>query len=194
MDEMSFVLKMRDFVISRKNGMPFGPVSENVVQDAEKQLGFSIPSLLRLCYLAVGNGGYGPGFGIIGLKGGYASDYGTLLETYESLHNLLLEARQLLKEATRPGRMESSALLPFCEFGCNIFACVDVENIQHIVYSSEEGELWREKYNLREFFEMWMEGIDYSSRQDGIEVVERRIINPFTGKTDVARARRRRRQ
>lgn len=107
MDEMSFVLKMRDFVISRKNGMPFGPVSENVVQDAEKELGFSIPSLLRLCYLAVGNGGYGPGFGIIGLKGGYASDLGTLLETYESLHNLLLEARQLLKEATTPGRMES---------------------------------------------------------------------------------------
>jgi hypothetical protein len=49
----------------------------------EKQLGLSLPALLKSVYLQVGNGGFGPGLGLIGLKRGYASDFGTLAETYE---------------------------------------------------------------------------------------------------------------
>lgn len=50
--------------------MVFPPVSEIALMDAEKALKLELPALLRHLYFEVGNGGLGPGFGLLGLPGG----------------------------------------------------------------------------------------------------------------------------
>jgi len=44
------------------------PVSLDELELAEQKLGFQLPSLLRALYSQVGNGGFGPGYGLIGLN------------------------------------------------------------------------------------------------------------------------------
>jgi hypothetical protein len=51
------------------------PVSIHEMEVAEKKLGFTIPSLLRVLYLQIGNGGFGPGYGIFGLNDAGAKNY-----------------------------------------------------------------------------------------------------------------------
>src|SRR5262249_58346171 len=44
--------------------------SEASLHSAEQALGFALPQLLRQIYLEVGNGGCGPGYGLLGMAGG----------------------------------------------------------------------------------------------------------------------------
>lgn len=77
-------------------------VSPGQLAAAETSLGFALPSLLRQIYLQVGNGGFGPGYGLIGLE--------ELLQVYN-------EMRQL------PGWPER--MVPLCTWGCGIYSCLD---------------------------------------------------------------------
>jgi hypothetical protein len=49
----------------------YPPTTLAVVEAAEKKMALSLPPLLRELYVNVGNGGFGPGYGIFGLEGGY---------------------------------------------------------------------------------------------------------------------------
>jgi hypothetical protein len=46
------------------------PLEETVVAEVEKVLGFPLPSLFRDLYIHVGNGRFGPGYGILSLTDG----------------------------------------------------------------------------------------------------------------------------
>jgi hypothetical protein len=61
-------------------------------------------------YLEVGNGGFGPGYGILGVEGGHTDD------THKTAVDLL-GADYLQAAAT--------ALLPLCHWGCAIYSLVD---------------------------------------------------------------------
>jgi hypothetical protein len=50
----------------------FPPATEKQILKTERQLGFALPLLLRLLYTHVANGGFGPGYGIIGAIGGFS--------------------------------------------------------------------------------------------------------------------------
>lgn len=43
------------------------PASDDQVREAEQGLGFGLPTTLRAVYMLLANGGFGPGFGILGL-------------------------------------------------------------------------------------------------------------------------------
>jgi hypothetical protein len=50
----------------------FPPATETQMLKTERQLGFALPPLLRLLYTQVANGGFGPGYGMIGAIGGFS--------------------------------------------------------------------------------------------------------------------------
>lgn len=143
MDE-SFVSQIRDFIASQP--LRFSPASRSEIEGAERRLGFSIPPLLRSIYLEIGNGGFGPGLGgrIIGVDRGYASDFGTLVETYE----------QLKGDQESEGNQWKDGLLPFCTWGCNIFSCVDCTAPDYPVYQFEDFGVSLKGYDLQGFFQM----------------------------------------
>jgi hypothetical protein len=153
--------------------IPFAPVLEKVLREAEKELGFSMPTLLRACYLSIGNGGFGPGLGLIGLEGGYTSDHGTLVEAYLSLKSAMPNWK--------------NGLLPFCEWGCNMYSCVDCTDPAQRIYFLEEGKVDRNRsYTLTEFFQSWINGkVLFPQQAERYE--EREIINPFTKQRSTVR-------
>jgi len=55
---------------------PLAPASAEAVADAERRLGHRLPPLLRRLYREVANGGFGPGYGILGVAGGHPDDLG----------------------------------------------------------------------------------------------------------------------
>jgi SMI1 / KNR4 family (SUKH-1) len=183
MDE-SLISMIRNHVAAKRRSIPFPPVSEWDIEEAETQLQFSIPSLLKSVYVGVGNGGFGPGRGgsIIGLEGGYASDFGTLVETY----------KQLKEDQALEGKQWKADLLPFCEWGCNIFSCVDCKDLNYPIYLFEDGDVIPKGYTLQDFFNLWLEGVDILS-YEGRANETAEVTNPFTGhKTRVTKQDRER--
>lgn len=49
----------------------YPPATEEQLRQTEQLLGFPLPSFLRSLYMQVANGGFGPGFGVIGAIGGF---------------------------------------------------------------------------------------------------------------------------
>ena len=92
------------------------PAGEAQLADAERQLGFGLPPLLRRLYMEVANGGFGPGPGILGLKGGQKNDHG---KTVEDLYAEMLEAVQ-----ENPRWIWPPGLLPIVDES-GVYVCVD---------------------------------------------------------------------
>jgi hypothetical protein len=86
------------------------PASEQAVREAEALLGESLPPLLRRIFLEIANGGIGPGYGLLGVRGGHADDMRN-----NGLD--LLAAEHLQTEAVR--------LWPLCHWGCAIYSLVE---------------------------------------------------------------------
>jgi hypothetical protein len=62
--------------------LAFPPATEQQIRETEQQLGFPLPPLLRLLYTQIANGGFGPGYGIIGVAGGVDYPYGSIARRY----------------------------------------------------------------------------------------------------------------
>jgi hypothetical protein len=68
-----------------RRGELFPPASSLLLDAAETKLGFRLPLLLRELYSQVANGGFGPGYGILGLEGGFYDPVITMGEPGGSL-------------------------------------------------------------------------------------------------------------
>jgi hypothetical protein len=94
-------------------------VAAKDLQAAERAVGFKLPELVRAVYLKVGNGGFGPGYGIVGTKGGAKLDGCTLESCYRDVSQL--EDENAVWRWPR-------CLLPLANYGCGMWSCVDCEH------------------------------------------------------------------
>lgn len=63
----------------------YPPATNEQLQATEEALGFPLPALLRALYVQVANGGFGPGYGLLGAIGG-ENEHGWLLtDTYHGM-------------------------------------------------------------------------------------------------------------
>jgi SMI1 / KNR4 family (SUKH-1) len=95
---------------------PVAPVAAKAVQVAERAIGFNLPELLSAIYLKVGNGGFGPEYGIVGIKWGAKLGGYTLETCYQSM--LKLEKENSVWRWPQQ-------LLPVANYGCGMWSCVD---------------------------------------------------------------------
>lgn len=96
---------------------PAKPTNKARLAEDEAVLGFRLPADLKHLYCEIGNGGFGPGYGLIGLSDGKPDDTGkTSIELY-----------RLYKERDPEDRAWSwpNGLLPICNWGCAIYSCID---------------------------------------------------------------------
>jgi hypothetical protein len=94
------------------------PVAAKALAATERAIGFKLPELVRVLYLKVGNGGFGPEYGIVGTKGGAKLDGCTLETRYQNMVNL---------ESENPVWRWPKQLLPLANYGCGMWSCVDCE-------------------------------------------------------------------
>lgn len=93
------------------------PASQAVLAETEQRLGFALPPLLRRVYGEVGNGGFGPGYGLIGALGGAQDDRGdTIVEAY--LGRMGTDPRD-------PFWAWPEKLVPLLSWGGAVYSCGD---------------------------------------------------------------------
>jgi len=93
------------------------PADPTVIANDERQLGFALPPLLIRIFVEIGNGGFGPGYGLIGLTNGVPNDMG---RTAPEIYSLFQSPNREDPNWTWP-----RGLLPICHWGCAILSCVD---------------------------------------------------------------------
>ena len=87
------------------------------IDAAERELGFPLPATLKTLYTHVGNGGFGPGYGITGVAGGFTDDVGdNIVSAYKALAQ---------RDPNEPNWVWPDRLVRLCHWGCAIYSCVD---------------------------------------------------------------------
>jgi len=143
----------------------YAPASLTDVEHAEAALAMKLPPFLRRLYLEVGNGGYGPGAGLIGIAGGYPDfDGQTLVTTYQRF---------------RTGAWPSQ-LLPLWDWGDTMWSCVDVtEGFAVVTHDGTEGAT-KTTFTLQSLLRSWLDEEDLFAAL--YEIEDAVMLNPFTGK------------
>jgi SMI1 / KNR4 family (SUKH-1) len=152
----------RENIIGR-DGVRYQPIANppatfEEVQEFEQQSGLKLPEVLQRVYLEVGNGGFGPGDGLMRLKSGKNDPI-----HWEALDAYLCFIDKNLIEGERKW---SQYFLPICSGGCDCLGIVDVrdERVGFVQYELLENlELleniveWK-ALSLKNWFEAWMNG------------------------------------
>ena len=142
------------------------PASEEAVVSAEIQLGFTLPRLLRGIYLTIANGGFGPGYGVMGVTGGFTDDLGhTVGDLYEVYRQ---------SDPDDPDWKWPERFLPICHWGCVVYSAVDCRDELHAVYlvdvsAKEPGNPMDEiiklqSASLEHWLSDWLDGKDLWDR------------------------------
>lgn len=150
---------------------PFEPASSTAIAAAEKSLDFALPVLLRRLLCEVGNGGFGPGHGLLGVAGGATDEHGSsLVDLYDGLS---------ATHPDDPGWRWPQQLVPICPWGDSTYSCVDcsVPEAQLVTYDangyrpgSDLGHfLTRQDESLESWLRAWTEGVDLWNRMFPID-------------------------
>lgn len=108
------------------------PATTAAVDAAEAHLGVALPSLLRRLYLEIANGGFGPGSGIVGVRGGWTTDRGRSIEDlYEEMSDSITE---------NPGWVWPAGLVPLVDYG-GAFGCADTSTPEGRIVDWEPDQL-----------------------------------------------------
>jgi len=145
---------------------PYPPVPVERVQQAELKLGFQLPPLLVRLYVEVGNGGFGPGYGLFGLEGGFTDD-----DT-----NLTMPDLYLSWAHPTPGPLPlglpppwPKKLIPICDWGCSMMSCINCSAREggKMVFVSDGIQRTPEKLTFDQWMEDWIKGVDLFKRATG---------------------------
>lgn len=129
------------------------PVSPERFAELERELGCALPEVFQQVYTQVGDGNFGPGYGLLPLKD----------HRYTSTSENVVVLHEQMTEQDWPEH-----LLLFCYWGCDIYSVLNVNTGQVGILdldACEEGTppeevvLWQTE-SLQEWLENWLEGKD----------------------------------
>ncbi|PDT85704.1 SMI1/KNR4 family protein [Bradyrhizobium sp. Y36] len=150
------------------------PATASVIASDEAHLRFRLPPLLKRMYADVGNGGFGPGYGLIGLTNGVPDDTG---KTAVAIYDLFRSDPEL----TWP-----DGLLPICHWGCAIYSCVDCrdQDFRMRIFdpNGHDGDDWTDAFfddapSFEHWISSWASGVDLWDAMYGDEGHIARIIS-----------------
>ena len=138
------------------------PASADAIEAAERKMGCHFHHFHRRLFREVGNGGFGPGDGLIGIPGG----------------SLDVEERSVieLRRGLFSGHEKALSVVPLCDWGCGIWSCIDCET--GVILSMSESGLRGLKQGLHSWLEDWISGVNLWDRI--VVVDEIRIKHPRT--------------
>jgi hypothetical protein len=127
------------------------PITRADIEAAEHKLGFALHPLHRRLFEEVGNGGFGPGDGLIGLPGGALDVHG----------HSLLELRGIVLRI-EPGSSSATPVVPLCDWGDAIWSCIDCET--GAVLSVDEFGIKAIGQTIHPWLEDWVAGVSLFRR------------------------------
>jgi len=125
------------------------PVTQADLADAEKLLGFALPPFLKRVYLEVGNGGFGPGYGLAPL-------FTPALFPEEEVY---FQPSLVHTTLCYRGKDWPETLLYLCGWGCNIYSSIDCSHPQYpIVRSEQTWHIGIEAPSMPQWLRAWLNG------------------------------------
>ncbi|MFI1396249.1 SMI1/KNR4 family protein [Streptomyces sp. NPDC020681] len=157
-----------------RNNHPWGwdslpePVSGETIARAEAALGFALPSLLASLYSRIGDGGFGPEYGLLPLLEG--PPRGERPAVVQYLANR--------KDGEQdPDWAWPAGVLPISHWGCGMYACVDArsENGTVLLFEPNADEADHAWYvdapSLADWLRGWLDGTGwYEEANDGMDL------------------------
>ncbi|HLK66582.1 MAG TPA: SMI1/KNR4 family protein [Bryobacteraceae bacterium] len=150
-------------------GKIYPPVTWEMVRAVEDRLGFALPTLLGRLWVEVGNGGFGPGYGLFGLDGGHVEENSRL--TLPDLYFYTIEDPDLLLEPVDEDAQLSwnpppwdpwpKKLVPICNWGCGNESAIDCSTPEGEVIDLLDGikRFFRES-TFAQWMEDWVNGVN----------------------------------
>lgn len=137
-------------------------LSAKELSESIRELGFEPPALYVTLMQTVGNGGFGPGYGLMGLVGGATDDMGS---TAVGLYKDFAQS-----DPDDPAWKWPYGLLPVCHWGCAIYSCIDSTSNDVSVKTWDPNE-WEDGtspelairstgMSLAEWLENWSNGVN----------------------------------
>jgi hypothetical protein len=160
-DDLIKTLRVR--VTSEAQRYP--PASLEVIRSAEVRLMHPLPPLLKRVYLEVSNGGFGPGYGLIGLDGGHGDPDG---------RSLAALTEYFLGFGWPP------RLLPLWDWGSGMWTCIDHTSPTAAIVTHDPSGAFLTPFDLASWLTSWIDGRDLFNEIFEVEVGE--ITNPFSGR------------
>ena len=132
------------------------PLSKVELNSAEGKLGFKLTPTLRRIFTEVANGGFGPQYGLLGLRGGMRNEDGCdAVDQY------------LAYQEPDPEDIHwewPNELLPLGHLGCGMYLCVDCSHNEGPITlfepnPHEAGEAWNDSFfPFADSTEIWLLG------------------------------------
>ncbi|WP_028805135.1 SMI1/KNR4 family protein [Streptomyces sp. 142MFCol3.1] len=157
-----------------RNTRPWGwpslpaPVDRAAVARAEATLGFPLPPLLAALYLRIGDGGFGPSYGLLPLLDGPPSGEPAVVPQY------LANRKSARKDPDWPW---PEGILPISHWGCGMYACVDCHDPRGPVLLFEpngdtaEAAWFVDAPDLTTWLRIWLDGTGwYEEANDGADL------------------------
>lgn len=143
------------------------PVTEGELVQAEAQLGFVLPAFLRRIYLEVGNGGFGPGYGLLPLNeippnAGHHTD--SLVADYKGMRAFSQkDIDEYFAEEEEKPSLWPERVITLCDWGCNIYSCLDCSSPELPIFRMDSNENFLVEWaieapSLRQWLERWVDG------------------------------------
>lgn len=137
-----------------------GPAATADLDKAERSLGFQLPADARVVYETVANGGFGPGYGLVGIAGG-ATGFAVGGRRWHCEDEY--EALRAAPDFDWPER-----LLPVCDWGCAIYSCIDcstrdaavVRAFGDAIADKLPAPIQREGYTFLAWLTAWVDEVD----------------------------------
>ena len=153
------------------------PVAKEELAHAEAQLGFELPPFLRRLYLEVGNGGFGPGYGLQPLNSHNPFDE-SLVTDYLGMRSKSQEDidEEYADEEVKPSRWPEF-VLTICDWGCNIYSNLDCSSPDSPIFRMDSNvnfmvEWLIEAPSLQQWLANWVEGkpLSHVDWEQGVKV------------------------
>lgn len=130
---------------------PLTPAAPEALHRVEEAVGAVLPALFRRCYLELGNGGFGPGNGLLPAPTGSGPEPETLHDDQFS---------------NRRGWLVSGSLLLICHWGCGIASLIDVRDPDGPMWAIDphgpnnpSDALFQQDLTFTEWLGRWAEGV-----------------------------------
>ncbi|MFD7710989.1 SMI1/KNR4 family protein [Streptomyces sp. NPDC059785] len=158
------------------------PLDASVIARAESTLGFPLPPLLAALYLRIGDGGFGPEYGLLPLLDSSPSGEPAAVAQYGTNR---ADGRE------DPDWPWPEGILPISHWGCGMYACVDCRSPDGLVLlfepnADDAGEAWYvDAPSLADWLRTWLDGTGwYEESNDGTDLIPWPDFRIRTGQTE----------
>jgi hypothetical protein len=151
------ILLEHDTEMRERAILPRPATSEQVVA-AQDSLGFAVPPLLARLWTEVANGGFGPGYGLLGVEGGFA-DGQPEMTAVESYLSQIADTGY----AVAFGLPWPPKVVPICYWGCDHYTALDCATLEGEMVDFPEGtpdQLKRRAMTFAQWMEAWVNGVE----------------------------------